>query len=227
MKKLTSLILSLTMIVTMIPGLAFAADGGQDYAGKTVILYSGNLRGDIDQYAKLKTAKAEIADTADAVYLVDAGNYLQGTTYANTSRGEAIYDLMDEAGYDVAAMGAYEFAYGDASTGQKWHGNFTKFYTQKMLYEGVPEVFEYGKNGSGSVKGSLPRCEGDICPASYLNFLITNEGVIVPQYGDEYDEKALSQLRAIFPEKKVVGVYSREIVYGGGNIHCITQQVPR
>ncbi|MBQ4012131.1 MAG: agmatine deiminase [Erysipelotrichales bacterium] len=78
-----------------------------------------------------------------------------------------------------------------------------------------------------SVKGSLPRCEGDICPASYLNFLITNEGVIVPQYGDEYDEKALSQLRAIFPEKKVVGVYSREIVYGGGNIHCITQQVPR
>ena len=159
MKKLTSLILSLTMIVTMIPGLAFAADGAQDYTGKTVIMYTGNLRGDVDQYAKLKTAKDEIANTADAVYLVDAGNYLQGTTYANTTRGEAIYDLMNGAGYDVAAMGAYEFAYGDASTGQKWHGNFTKFYTQKMLYEGVPETFEYARNGNGSRKGSLPARE--------------------------------------------------------------------
>ena len=62
---------------------------------------------------------------------------------------------MDAAGYDVAAMGAYEFAYGDASTGQKWHGNFTKFYTQKMLYEGLEDDFEYAKNGKGDVKGTL------------------------------------------------------------------------
>ena len=156
MKKIFSLVLSLTLVLTMIPQLAFAAGDSEDYSGKTVILYTGNLRGDIDQYAKLKTAKAEIANTADAVYLVDAGNYLQGTTYANTTRGRAIYDLMDETGYDVAAMGAYEFAYGDASTGQKWHGNFTKFYTQKMLYEGVPDDFEYARNGNGSIKGTLP-----------------------------------------------------------------------
>lgn len=77
------------------------------------------------------------------------------------------------------------------------------------------------------VSGTIPRENGDICIASYLNFLITNGGVIVPQYEDENDELALSQLRTIFYDKKVVGVKTKEIVYGGGNIHCITQQVPK
>lgn len=77
------------------------------------------------------------------------------------------------------------------------------------------------------VEGSLPREEGDVCIASYLNFLITNDGIICPQYEDEYDELAIKQLQEIFPDKKVVGVNSREVVYGGGNIHCITQQQPK
>ena len=76
------------------------------------------------------------------------------------------------------------------------------------------------------VAGSIPRVNGELCIASYLNFLITNNGVIVPQYDDENDELALRQLQEIFPNKKVVGVHTREIVYCGGNIHCITQQVP-
>lgn len=75
-----------------------------------------------------------------------------------------------------------------------------------------------------AVEGSLPRREGDVCIASYANFLIVNGGVIVPQYGDENDPLALEQVQAMFPERKVVGVYTREVVYGGGNIHCITQQ---
>ena len=57
--------------------------------------------------------------------------------------------------------------------------------------------------------------------------LITNGGIICPQYDDEYDELAIRQLQEIFPDKKVVGVKSREVVYGGGNIHCITQQQPK
>lgn len=77
------------------------------------------------------------------------------------------------------------------------------------------------------VEGTIPRKEGEICIASYLNFLIVNGGIIAPQYGDENDALALEQLQRIFPERKVVGVYTREIVYGGGNIHCITQQQPK
>ena len=83
-----------------------------------------------------------------------------------------------------------------------------------------------GAETIAAATGSAPRKNGDLCIASYLNFLICNGGVIVPQYDDENDALALRQLQAVFPDKKVVGVRTREIVYGGGNIHCITQQVP-
>jgi len=75
-------------------------------------------------------------------------------------------------------------------------------------------------------EGAHPRKPDSLCIASYLNFLIVNGGVIVPQYGDKNDSLALDQIQKIFPERKAVGVYTKEIVYGGGNIHCITQQVP-
>lgn len=77
------------------------------------------------------------------------------------------------------------------------------------------------------VNGSKARNKGDLCIASYVNFLVVNGGVIVPQYGDINDGRALKELQALFPDRKVVGVYTREIVYGGGNIHCITQQEPK
>ena len=77
------------------------------------------------------------------------------------------------------------------------------------------------------VPGSIERPDGELCIASYLNFLIVNGGVIIPQYGDVNDSLALKQIQALFPDRKAVGVMTREIVYGGGNIHCITQQQPR
>jgi agmatine deiminase len=51
--------------------------------------------------------------------------------------------------------------------------------------------------------------------------------VIVPQFGVPEDEQALRLLGGLFPQHDVVGIYSREILLGGGNIHCITQQQPR
>lgn len=77
------------------------------------------------------------------------------------------------------------------------------------------------------VEGTMPREDGDICIASYMNFLITNRGVIVPQYGDANDSVALNQIQEMFPDKEVVGINTVEVVYGGGNIHCITQQQPK
>lgn len=68
---------------------------------------------------------------------------------------------------------------------------------------------------------------GDLAIASYLNFLIVNGGIILPQYGDENDALAIRQVQSMFPERKVVGVRTEEIAYGGGNIHCITQQQPK
>ncbi len=74
------------------------------------------------------------------------------------------------------------------------------------------------------VEGTIPREDGEVSIASYMNFLIVNGGVIVPQYNDENDELALKTIQEWFPERKVVGVQTSEVAYGGGNIHCITQQ---
>ena len=81
--------------------------------------------------------------------------------------------------------------------------------------------------GVDSVDGTMPRLEGDRMAASYINFLMVNGGAIVPIFNDPHDKIALEQLQALLPERKVVGVYAREILLGGGNIHCITQQQPR
>ena len=77
-----------------------------------------------------------------------------------------------------------------------------------------------------AVEGTIPRADGEVAIASYMNFLIVNGGIILPQYGDENDALAVQQVQAMFPERRVVGVQTREVAFGGGNIHCITQQQP-
>ena len=80
--------------------------------------------------------------------------------------------------------------------------------------------------GVDAVEGTLPRQPGDRLAASYINFYLCNGGAVVPLFGDPQDELALRQLQQLLPERKVVGVVAREILLGGGNIHCITQQQP-
>ncbi len=71
-----------------------------------------------------------------------------------------------------------------------------------------------------------PRSAGDRMAGSYVNFLITNESVVHPRLDERHDEEVAELLAAEFPGRRVEGVPSREILLGGGNIHCITQQVP-
>ena len=72
-----------------------------------------------------------------------------------------------------------------------------------------------------------PRTPGARLAGSYVNFYLADGGVILPQFGDPWDEPARELLTRLYPERKVVGTPSREILLGGGNIHCITQQQPR
>lgn len=75
--------------------------------------------------------------------------------------------------------------------------------------------------------GTRPRKVGDRLAASYINYYVANGGVVVPQFGDQHDAAALTKIAALFPDREVVGVFAREILLGGGNIHCITQQIPQ
>lgn len=63
--------------------------------------------------------------------------------------------------------------------------------------------------------------------ASYLNLYLVNGGVIVPQFNQKFDAIAYEQLKLVFPDRKVVMIDSKEVLLGGGNIHCITQQMPQ
>ncbi len=62
--------------------------------------------------------------------------------------------------------------------------------------------------------------------ASYVNFYISNGAVLVPQFDDPMDKTACEILADQFPTRKIVPIAAREILLGGGNIHCITQQIP-
>jgi len=63
-------------------------------------------------------------------------------------------------------------------------------------------------------------------PASYMNFYIANGVVLVPTFNDPADRVALNTLARLFPDRRVVGIYSRDLVLGLGAIHCLTQQQP-
>lgn len=71
------------------------------------------------------------------------------------------------------------------------------------------------------------RASDERLAASYVNFYISNGAIVMPGFGDDNDEVAKEILEKLFPTRKVIQIYARDILIGGGNIHCITQQVPR
>lgn len=72
--------------------------------------------------------------------------------------------------------------------------------------------------------GRVTSREGELLPASYVNFYIANTTVVVPTYGVESDAKAVEAIAKLFPSRKTVGLPARTILEGGGAFHCITQQ---
>ena len=96
------------------------------------------------------------------------------------------------------------------------------------LYNPAPVIVrEEETEGIDAVEGVLPRIAGTFMGGSYVNFYLANRGCVVPLYDDPADSVALETLQKLMPERKVVGVKGgRELLLGGGMVHCITQQQP-
>jgi agmatine deiminase len=93
----------------------------------------------------------------------------------------------------------------------------------------MPAVMRFSTEeaeGRDLSEGVISRHAGDEIPASYINFLVVNGGVILPVFHDPNDAVVKATLEGLFPERTVVTVEGREIALGGGGVHCITQQQP-
>jgi agmatine deiminase len=75
-------------------------------------------------------------------------------------------------------------------------------------------------------KGTRARRAGTRLAGSYVNFYLVNGGLLMPLLDARRDGAAARRLKRLFPGRRVVGIPAREILLGGGNIHCITQQIP-
>ncbi len=74
--------------------------------------------------------------------------------------------------------------------------------------------------------GRLENEDGEIIPASFVNFYVANTTVVVPVYGTPYDEVAIERIARLFPTRRTVGLAANHVITGGGSFHCITQQQP-
>lgn len=102
-----------------------------------------------------------------------------------------------------------------------------KLVVHKLLIPSKPILITKSESeGVDAVDGTLPRQVGDRMAASYVNYYTGNGFIAVPAFGDPNDKLAVKKLQELYPDRKIESIPAREILLGGGNIHCITQQVP-
>jgi len=101
-----------------------------------------------------------------------------------------------------------------------------RFKVHKLQQPGPLHMTAEEAAGVDVAEGSQPRSAGHRLAASYVNFYIGNGRIVMPRLDPQRDGDARAKLKELFPKREVVGVPGREILLGGGNVHCVTQQVP-
>jgi agmatine deiminase len=97
-----------------------------------------------------------------------------------------------------------------------------------LVVEQPGPLYLHAHEAAGLDQGgwAKPRLAGDRLAGSYVNAYVATTRLVVPLLDPRTDEAALAVYAEAFPDRQVVGVASREVLLGGGNIHCITQQIP-
>ncbi|MFJ5633696.1 agmatine/peptidylarginine deiminase [Streptomyces goshikiensis] len=106
------------------------------------------------------------------------------------------------------------------------HPDYERMRANRAVLESATDAAGRRLEVVGLPQSAFVEVAGRRTEVGYLNFYVANGGVVVPVAGLPSDEGALAVIAAALPGRKVVGVRSRVIAYGGGGVHCITQQVP-
>ena len=142
----------LMCMVSIITPLTVAASG--DYDGKTVVIVTGNLRGQINVLPYVAAIRADFQARGAEVVLADSGNFLQGTRYTSFNSGSTMISMMSAAGYDVFALGTYDFAFGtgaiSAARMAELHGDIVDFGPLGLLIESHPSLHAVSANIVGA-----------------------------------------------------------------------------
>ena len=101
-----------------------------------------------------------------------------------------------------------------------------KLKVHKLCLTKKPCLLE-GADTIDAVEGTIPRENGEVSIASYMNFLIVNGAVILPQYGDENDALAARQVQEMFPDREVVPVQTREVASAAATSTALRSSSPR
>ncbi len=91
-------------------------------------------------------------------------------------------------------------------------------------------INEHDVAGYDFEEGEDKRYAGERLAASYVNFYFANDAIIMPTFGDkntQSDERAIALMEKWCPDRTIIPIAARDILTGGGNIHCITQQIPK
>ncbi len=143
--------------------------------------------------------------------------------FAFTAPGEAVLAWTDDETDPQYEMSRRDLEVLERETDAKGR----KIRVHKLRIPKKPVcISEYDLAGLTAEPGEDEREVGERLAASYANFYIGNTCVLVPAFGDEMDDPAAELLQSLFPDRKVVQIPARSIIVGGGNIHCITQQIP-
>ena len=181
MRKVLALLLSVVMTLTLLVSSAWA-DEPKPLDGKTVILHTNDVHGNIKEYAKVAAMKDDYKAQGAQVILADAGDYSQGTVYVSLEKGKNAVTMMNLAGYDVATIGNHEFDYGYDQLKTNLESAAFKVVCANVLKDGSPVFDAYTMIIQGGVKVAFvgvetPEAQTKANPALIqgLTFLAGNE----------------------------------------------------
>lgn len=212
---------------------SFILEGGSihsDGQGTVMVTESCLLSGGRNPQMTKEEITRHLCDTlgAEKVLWLPYGIYLDETNEhvdnvcAFTAPGEVVLAWTDDESDPQYPMSKADLDYLQSVTDAKGR----KLKVHLLPLPSPITVDEEDCDALDPMDGEPTRVPGDRLAASYVNFYISNGAVVMPAFGDPNDDKAAAILAGLFPTREIIQIPARDILIGGGNIHCITGQIP-